>query len=138
VPLSDHEQKLLAQMEQALYAEDPKFATSMTGRRRGGRSTTRLAVGVAGLVLGLLGLVLAIVLFPGGSPLQIVVAVGGFVLMFAGAVFAVTGGSGRPALGVVGADGRTRPGRTAKPRARSSFFQRMEQRWERRRDNGWM
>ncbi|MGF1646187.1 MAG: DUF3040 domain-containing protein, partial [Kineosporiaceae bacterium] len=28
MPLSDHEQKLLAQMEQALYAEDPKFATS--------------------------------------------------------------------------------------------------------------
>jgi hypothetical protein len=26
VPLSDHEQRLLEQIERALYAEDPKFA----------------------------------------------------------------------------------------------------------------
>jgi len=29
VPLSEHEQHLLEQMEQALYAEDPKFASQM-------------------------------------------------------------------------------------------------------------
>src|SRR5665647_2386418 len=31
VPLSEHEQHLLEQMEQALYAEDPKFASQMQG-----------------------------------------------------------------------------------------------------------
>jgi len=31
VPLSEHEQQLLEQMEQALYAEDPKFASQMQG-----------------------------------------------------------------------------------------------------------
>ncbi|MEW2633449.1 DUF3040 domain-containing protein, partial [Streptomyces sp. NPDC048389] len=27
MPLSEHEQRMLEQMERALYAEDPKFAT---------------------------------------------------------------------------------------------------------------
>jgi len=31
MPLSEHEQRLLEQMEKALYAEDPKFATSLRG-----------------------------------------------------------------------------------------------------------
>ena len=40
MPLSDHEQRMLDQIESALYAEDPKFASSVRGgglapRRRG-------------------------------------------------------------------------------------------------------
>jgi hypothetical protein len=31
VPLSEHEQRLLEQMERALYAEDPKFVSSLRG-----------------------------------------------------------------------------------------------------------
>ncbi|GAA3106389.1 hypothetical protein GCM10020254_60330 [Streptomyces goshikiensis] len=31
VPLSEHEQRMLEQMERALYAEDPKFATALEG-----------------------------------------------------------------------------------------------------------
>jgi hypothetical protein len=135
VPLSDHEQKLLAQMEQALYAEDPKFATSLRGGRRGVRSSTRVTVGVAALVLGLITLVIGIVAFRGNLPLQLAVAVTGFVLMFAGGVVAMTGGSSRPKLSSVSSDGtRSAPRRS---RGRSSFIQRMEERWERRRDTGW-
>jgi hypothetical protein len=135
VPLSDHEQKLLAQMEQALYAEDPKFATSLRGGRRGVRSTTRVTVGVAALVLGLITLVIGIVAFRGNLTLQLAVAVTGFVLMFAGGVVAMTGGSSRPKLSSVSSDGtRSAPRRS---RGRSSFIQRMEERWERRRDTGW-
>ena len=39
VPLSEHEQRLLEQMERALYAEDPKFASTLRERRvrRGNR-----------------------------------------------------------------------------------------------------
>ena len=29
MPLSEHEQRLLEQMERALYAEDPKFASTL-------------------------------------------------------------------------------------------------------------
>ncbi len=31
MPLSDHEQRMLDQIESALYAEDPKFASSVRG-----------------------------------------------------------------------------------------------------------
>jgi Protein of unknown function (DUF3040) len=61
VPLSDHEQRLLDEIEQALYAEDPKFAASVRSART--RSRTRRAallcvLGViAGLALVLVGLV---------------------------------------------------------------------------------
>ena len=30
MPLSDHEQRLLEQIERALYAEDPKFASTVS------------------------------------------------------------------------------------------------------------
>ncbi len=31
MPLSEHEQRMLDQIESALYAEDPKFASSVRG-----------------------------------------------------------------------------------------------------------
>ena len=51
MPLSEHEQRLLEQMERALYAEDPKFASSLrrSGVRQGSRK--RLILGVL-VVLG--------------------------------------------------------------------------------------
>jgi hypothetical protein len=61
VPLSDHEQRLLDEIEQALYAEDPKFAASVRAARtrsRTRRSALWCALGVAaGLALVLVGLV---------------------------------------------------------------------------------
>ncbi len=46
MPLSDHEQRMLDQIESALYAEDPKFASSVRGgasahRPRGGACRAR-------------------------------------------------------------------------------------------------
>lgn len=83
MPLSEHEQKLLDQMERALYAEDPSFATQMKGRPRVA-SRTRLLIGVlagvAGLVIVLLGVNAASI------PLGVV----GFVVMVAGVVWAFT------------------------------------------------
>jgi Flp pilus assembly protein TadB len=65
VPLSDHEQRLLDQIEQALYAEDPKFAASVRSvrtRSRTRRSAVLCVLGaVAGLALVLVGLVANIV-----------------------------------------------------------------------------
>lgn len=86
MPLSEHEQRLLDQMERALYAEDPKFATALegTGLRTYTRRRVYLAVG---------GFVVGIGLLMGGMvvPDQIWVSVVGFLVMLGCAVFAVTG-----------------------------------------------
>lgn len=129
MPLSDHEQKLLAQMEQALYAEDPKFATTLTGRSRGVGSVFRACVGLGSVVVGL-GLIIGGISADG----LIWLAVVGFVVMFAGIVFAVAApgaGKERAGRGKPSAAGRRRPSA-----GKSSFVQRMEQRWEKRAEGG--
>jgi len=53
VPLSEHEQHLLEQMEQALYAEDPKFASQMQGSAARARLRRRVIVGAVFVIVGL-------------------------------------------------------------------------------------
>ena len=127
MPLSDHEQKLLAQMEQALYAEDPKFATTLTGRQRGVGSVSRALVAVASVAVGLTLVIVGIAVS------QLWLSVIGFVVMFGGVVFAVAAPASRTVPDVP-ARGAPRGGPA--PRARSTFVQRMEERWERRADGG--
>lgn len=59
MPLSEHEQRLLDQIERQLYAEDPKFAAAVRSHdvkshlgRRIKRFAVLLVLGVAGLVAG--------------------------------------------------------------------------------------
>ena len=53
MPLSEHEQRLLDQIERALYAEDPKFASNVRGARLRSPSRRRRLQGIAVFVLGL-------------------------------------------------------------------------------------
>src|SRR6476646_8597056 len=53
MPLSDHEQRMLDQIESALYAEDPKFASSVRGGGLRAPSARRRLQGAALFVLGL-------------------------------------------------------------------------------------
>lgn len=78
MPLSEHEQRLLDEIEQALYAEDPKFASSVRSARRHRRVRSSLLISVLGVVIGL-GLVLV-----GLLANLIVLSVIGFVLLVAG------------------------------------------------------
>ncbi|MFJ9947518.1 DUF3040 domain-containing protein [Kitasatospora sp. NPDC091207] len=123
MPLSEHEQRLLDQMERALYAEDPKFATVLegTGLRTYTRRRVYLAVG---------GFVVGIALLMGGMvvPDQIWVSVVGFLVMLGCAVFAVTGWRRGPAGQASG------PRPAAAPRRKAGVMDRVEQRWQRRRD----
>jgi hypothetical protein len=77
VPLSEHEQRLLDQIEQALYAEDPKFASSVRSARTRSRRRRPMVLSVIGVLLGL-GLVLV-----GLVSSVIVLSVVGFVLVVA-------------------------------------------------------
>ncbi|MFH8367273.1 DUF3040 domain-containing protein [Streptomyces sp. NPDC018031] len=129
MPLSEHEQRMLEQMERALYAEDPKFATALEGS--GLRTYTRRRVyqAVAGFLVGIA------LLMVGVAVQQIWVSVVGFLVMLGCAVLAVTGwrkapkpGEQRSAGAGEGA-GRRHPGRQ-----RRSMMHRIEERWQRRRD----
>ncbi|GAA2504796.1 DUF3040 domain-containing protein [Streptomyces sp. NPDC059506] len=127
MPLSEHEQRMLEQMERALYAEDPKFASALEGS--GLRTYTRRRVyqAVAGFLLGI------VLLMSGMVAQQIWISVVGFLVMLGCAVLAVTGwrkapkpGEQQPPRG--GRDGR----RQGRPRRK--VMDRIEQRWQRRRD----
>jgi len=75
VPLSDHEQRLLDEIEQALYAEDPKFASHVRSARARSRTRRDMVLCVLGGLVGL-GLVLV-----GLVTTVVVVSVVGFVLL---------------------------------------------------------
>ncbi|MDQ3990589.1 MAG: DUF3040 domain-containing protein, partial [Actinomycetota bacterium] len=62
MPLSEHEQRLLDQIERALYAEDPKFASNVRGARLRSPSRRRRLQGIAVFVLGVVLLVVGAVL----------------------------------------------------------------------------
>ncbi|SDM91276.1 DUF3040 domain-containing protein [Allokutzneria albata] len=130
MPLSEHEQRLLDQIERALYAEDPKFASTVRGSRLRRPSRRRRLQGVAILIIGLLLLVVGVAL-PEPRVAQIpVLSVVGFLLMFSGAMWALSASGQRDHSAEEGGD---KPQQTT-PR-RSSFAQRMEERFRRRFDD---
>lgn len=54
--LSDHERKLLAEMESALEQEDPRLLSTLTGKGRT-RQSSRALIGLSILITGLLLLI---------------------------------------------------------------------------------
>ncbi|WP_436500943.1 DUF3040 domain-containing protein [Actinokineospora sp. HUAS TT18] len=133
MPLSEHEQRLLDQIERALYAEDPKFASTVRGARLRKPSRRRRLQGIALFVLGVALLVFGVMLpfKPAGIP---VVSLLGFLVMFVGALMTLTAlrqGDAAP-------DRADTPGSPAgggdRGDRRSSFSQRMEERFKKRFD----
>ena len=133
MPLSDHEQRMLDQIESALYAEDPKFASSVRGGGLRAPSARRRLQGAALFVIGLAMLVCGVAFkatMIGSFP---ILSVFGFLVMFGGVVFAITGPrvTGRR-------DGAgTEPGAPRQKKAKGgggSFTSRMEDRFRRRFD----
>lgn len=135
MPLSDHEQRMLDQIESALYAEDPKFASSVRGGNLRAPSARRRLQGIALFVIGLAMLVCGVAFkatMIGGFP---VLSVIGFIVMFGGVVYAITGsrgaakdkGGAAPAAGGAARQKKTKGGG-------GSFTSRMEDRFRRRFD----
>lgn len=134
MPLSDHEQRMLDQIESALYAEDPKFASSVRGGNLRAPSARRRLQGVALFVVGLAMLVSGVAInatWIGGLPILSVI---GFIVMFGGVVFAVTGSrtSGPADKSAPSSGGSTRAKRGKS--TGGSFTSRMEDRFRRRFD----
>ena len=130
MPLSDHEQRMLDQIESALYAEDPKFASSVRGGGLRAPTARRRLQGVGLFLLGLAMLVSGVAFKATMIGTFPVLSVVGFIVMFGGVVFAITG----PRLG--GRGERPGPATGARQRrnksAGGSFTSRMEDRFRRR------
>ena len=151
MPLSEEEMRLLEQMERALVEEDPKFASTLRGNTFARATRTRIVAAGAAFVGGV------VLLMTGAIMPQTWVAVIGFVIMLASATLGLSAWRGRQAasekapseggfeapdspagLSVVqgGRSGR-KPRRTGgrnKGGSRQGFMQRLEERWQRRRD----
>ncbi|MCI0387108.1 DUF3040 domain-containing protein [Streptomyces sp. CNQ085] len=136
MPLSEHEQRMLEQMERALYAEDPKFATALEGSELRTYTRRRVYQAVAGFLVGVA------LLMAGMVAKLVIVSVLGFLVMLGCAVLAVTGwrkapkpGEQPPAgQGHDGHDGGGRQHSRRQGRQRRSMMNRIEDRWQRRRD----
>ena len=129
MPLSEHEQRLLEQIERALYAEDPKFASTVRGGKLRRPSRRRRIQGIVLFVLGIVMLVLGVV-FSGtwlaGIP---VISIVGFLAMLGGAILALTGAGKKASAATT--DGESAPA-SGTENERSRFTSRMEERFRRR------
>nr|WP_221473895.1 DUF3040 domain-containing protein [Planomonospora venezuelensis] len=131
VPLSEHEQRLLEQIEQALYAEDPKWANTVRISDPRSHYKRRLVKASAGFILG-------VVLLMVGVVIQVIpLGVGGFVVMLAACLWGLSSwkrmnGFGENTATPSAGQQESRAGRRGG--ARPGFMERMEERWRRRHD----
>lgn len=119
--LSDHEQKLLAQMEAALANEDPKLASTLRTPSLRLRTPKHVVLALGAVILGISGLVAGVATqLP---PLGIL----GFVAIVTGLSIVLTGASASNSVG--------KPVKKSATKQKSSFMQGLEDRWD-RRNNG--
>ncbi|NDE71245.1 MAG: DUF3040 domain-containing protein [Actinobacteria bacterium] len=121
MPLSDHEKRLLDEMERALAADDPRLISTFQGKTP---SRSRVVAGFALVVLGIL------VLFAGLISQIPPLGIGGFAISLVGAVLALSNLGRLVQAGV----------RTGAPRGKkggaSSWGSRFEERWDKRSNPG--
>ena len=144
MPLSEHEQRQLEQIEQALYTDYPKLAQAVRAKDPRIHYKRRVVQAAIGFLLGV-GLLLA-----GVVSKIIFVGVGGFVVMLACCMWALTswrhmggGASGRstgPSRSASDTQGQRRGRKAGKDRrgraGRTGFMERLEERWRRRQEGG--
>lgn len=118
MPLSEHEQRLLEQLEQQLHAEDPKFANALASDPARSLSTRHIVIGVLVTIAGIL------VLLSGVAFKLIILGILGFIIMGAGVYFATS----KKKL----VSDPTAPGGSPRSKQRSGFMASLEERWEER------
>ena len=139
MPLSEHEQRQLELIEQALRADDPRFADAVHAADPRVHYKRRVIAAALGFLIGV-GLLVAGVVIN-----VILIAVAGFMVMLACNVWAVTSyrrmtgsATGRvPAKGRrAGKNRRAARDRRAGKRPGSGLMARLEERWRRRQQGG--
>ncbi|WP_067128444.1 DUF3040 domain-containing protein [Microtetraspora malaysiensis] len=124
MPLSEHEQRLLDQIEQGLYAEDPKWANAVRISDPRSHYKRRLLKASLGFALGVVLLMVGVVAN------EIWLGVAGFVVMLATCLWGLSSWKRMNGFGVESPAPRARGRRPQ----RLGFMDRMEERWRRRTD----
>ncbi|CAM3770986.1 spore wall synthesis complex protein [Nocardiopsis rhodophaea] len=125
MPLSEHEQRMLDQIEQALYAEDPKFANTVRQTNPAVHYKRWIIKASIGFVLGV-SLLMAGVIFK-----QPAISAVGFLIMLSCTLWGLSGW--RRVVG--GAEGAAAPAEGKQPRPeRRGMMDRFEERWRRRQE----
>ena len=81
--LSDREQRLLAEMEEALSADDPRLVSTLSGKSS--KFTASIGLAIAALLTGLA------ILFAGLIAQLTLVGVGGFLVALVGVILLING-----------------------------------------------
>jgi hypothetical protein len=127
MPLSEHEQRLLEEMERSLYNNDADFVATVSSRS-GRPNYRRIALGALIALLGIVAIVVGIMIK------QPLVGLLGFIVILGGALLALSSPPSRIPDSPDGlADTRPHPG-SGKSRAGGGFMDRMNERWDRRQD----
>jgi Protein of unknown function (DUF3040) len=138
MPLPEHEQRQLQEIEQALYRDDPKFGRLM-------RASDPRAQYKRKLIRALLGVVIGVALLPAGAVAHSVyLEAAGVMIVLLTLVWAVISwrrcvAAARPARSPAGTKTATGTKHRAGQTRRARMMQRMEERWRRRQEgNGGM
>ena len=137
MPLSEHEQRQLEQIEQALRADHPRFADAVHATDPRVHYKRRVIAAALGFLIGV-GLLLAGVVIN-----VILIAVAGFVVMLACSLWAVTSyrrmtgattGRVQAKVRTSGTTRRASKDRRAGNHGGSGMMGRLEERWRRRQE----
>jgi len=133
VPLSEHEQRQLEQIEQALYREDPKFGRLVRSSDPRVHYKRKLAQSLFGVVLG------AALLAAGIVTHRVYLEAAGVAVAVLFLVWSVVSwrrhvARVRPPRAKTKAADRPREGRRPGQTRRARMMERMEERWRRRQE----
>jgi len=121
MPLSDHEKRLLAEMEAALQQDDPRLVSTLTGKAR----TRKASRVLSGAVTALVGMIVIL----SGLVAQIVpLGIAGFIVALAGIVLIFSNLS-------LFDNGTALAGSAPKGPKKGGWSARLEERWERRNND---
>lgn len=102
MPLDDHEQRILEEIEKQFYEEDPALAHAVRNIDRSGRFGVRLP---------LVGVVVGVLIILASFTSQTLVAFGGFVILVVSATALVQGIRSQRGVGSPDADGEGQGGK---------------------------
>ena len=124
MPLSEHEKRLLAQMEEALAVDDPRLVSALTGPSKVSRN--RVLMAIALVIFGIATLFAGLTFFS-DLTLQMAIGLSGFLLALTGSIMMFRAFTSPGALISTRSSGNPKA-----PRSNKGFGDRLQERWDQR------